>query len=93
MLGLYGDNGKEHGNYYDGLCKLEGSYWTDQMSSLGSRDESYGRSALLERSITLLKEIEFGVYYWGYIGIMEKKMETTIQDLGYSPPQIDRIWL
>ena len=20
----------------------------------------------------------YGVYYWGYIGIMEKKMETTI---------------
>ena len=32
------------------------------------------------------------VYIIGlYIGIMEKKMETTIQGLGYSPPSIDRI--
>ena len=21
-LGLYGDNGKEHGNYYNGLCRV-----------------------------------------------------------------------
>ena len=55
------------------------------MSSLGSRDDSYGRSALLERSIVLHKEREYGLYYWGYIGIMETKMETTIYDLGIVP--------
>ena len=37
-----------------------------------------------------------GVYSWGYIRIMEKKMETTILYLcicwGYSPPSVDRIW-
>ena len=36
-MGLYRDNGKENGSYYN------------------------------------------GVVYWGYIGIMEKKMETTIR--------------
>ena len=41
MLGLYWDNGKEHGNYYMGVCRVR----------------------------------------WGYIGIMEKKMETTILGL------------
>ena len=24
ILGLYGDNGKANGNYYDGLCRLYG---------------------------------------------------------------------
>ena len=27
--------------------------------------------------------METTMVYWGYIGIMEKKMETTIQDLGF----------
>ena len=34
-------------------------------------------------------------FYRGYIGIREKKMETTIYGLGfgvYSPPSVDRIW-
>ena len=34
-------------------------------------------------------------YYWGYIGIMKKKKETTISLWGlywdYSPPDVDRI--
>ena len=37
--------------------------------------------------------------YWGYMGIMEKKMETTIvyggymgfRVWGYSPPEVDRL--
>ena len=48
-MGLYRDNGKEYGNYYNGLYR------------------------------------DYRVYiglYWGYIGIMEKKMETTTI-LGY----------
>ena len=44
MLGLYGDNGQENGNYYNGFYR--------------------------------------GIVCWGYnMGIMDKKMETTI--MGY----------
>ena len=42
ILGLYWDNGKENGNYYNGLYR--------------------GQIGL----------------YWGYIGIIDKKMEATI---------------
>ena len=34
------------------------------------------------RGTVPLKDIEYGVYYWDYIGIMEKKMETTILQEG-----------
>ena len=39
--------------------------------------------------------METTIIYRGYIGIMEKKMETTMLGLGlrvYSRPEVDRIW-
>ena len=32
------------------------------------------------------ESLESTIVYWGYIGIMEKKMETTISGLGYIVP-------
>ena len=49
ILGLYWDNGKENGNYYNGLY----------------------------RDYRVYTGVILGIYR-GYIGIMEKKMETTI---------------
>ena len=31
-----------------------------------------------EMETGIIGSLEYGVYYWGYIGMMEKKMETTI---------------
>ena len=35
MLGLYGDNGKENGNYYHGLYRVEGLGWVNPPASTG----------------------------------------------------------
>ena len=41
----------------------------------------YGSSQTTGYSPSLSNWLEYGVYYWGYIGITEKKMEITI--MGY----------
>ena len=98
-MGLYWDNGKENGNYYNGLYigVMLGLYW----GYIG-RMEKKMETTIMGYILRLYRVIlglywengkENGNYYnglyigvmlglyWGYIGIMEKKMETTI--MGY----------
>ena len=64
-MGLYWDNGKENGNYYNGLYRgCIGLYW----GYIGIMDK--------KMETTILGYI-LGLYR-GYIGILDKKMEATI---------------
>ena len=66
--GLYRNNGKENGNYYSvlGLYRDNGEENGNYYSMLGLSGDNGKENG------------NYYIAYWGYIGITEKKMETTI---------------
>ena len=84
---LYGENGKENGNYY---CILEGYigimekkmeptvvYWGLYIGTMEKKMET----TIVYWGVYWDNGKENGNYYcifWGYIGIMEKKMQPTV---------------
>ena len=71
VLGLYKDDGKEHGNYRDYrafIGVILGMYW----GYIGNNGKENGNYRDYKAFIGVIQGM-----YWGYIGMMEKNMETT----------------
>ena len=71
-VGLYRDNGTEHGNYYRmiGYIYIYWRYVGIMENRMETTVEYWGYAGIMENKMATT------VVYWGHVAIMEKKMET-----------------
>ena len=75
-MGLYGDNEKENGNYHRDYNYYR-DYIADSRGLIGLHRENEKKTETLGVPLKGINRVILGLY-WGYMGIMKKKMETTI---------------